>query len=202
MSPIRTLLASVTLAALVLGSAHGAARVGEPAPDFTMIDSNGLTHRLSDFAGRTVVLEWFNHECPFVVKHYGARNMQAQQRDHVGEDLVWLVVNSSAPGKQGHVDGAQANAVMAEWKSANTAFLLDHDGVVGRAFDARVTPHMFIIDGEGIVRYNGAIDSIPSANPEDIPQATQYVVQALAEMRAGLPVSVPVTQPYGCSVKY
>ena len=193
------LAASLGLASL---AAHAAATVGQPAPAFTLTDSHGKTHALSDFAGKTVVLEWFNHECPFVKKHYGAGNMQRQQDASERDGVVWLLVNSSAPGKQGHVDGAQANAILGEWKATPTAFLLDHDGAIGRAYGAKTTPHLFVIDGEGVVRYAGAIDSNPSPDPADIPGATQFVEAALADLAAGRPVARATTQPYGCSVKY
>lgn len=179
-----------------------AAKVGEAAPAFTLTDSNGVSHSLADFAGKTVVLEWTNHECPFVVKHYGGKNMQAQQRAATDAGTVWLTVNSSAPGKQGHVDAAKANALRAEYAAAGTAYLFDSSGDTGRAYGAKTTPHMYVIDPEGVLRYAGAIDSIPSANQADIPKAEQYVSAALAELAAGKPVSTPLTQPYGCSVKY
>lgn len=199
-----------TLLSLALGSAlafaantaMAAATVGQPAPAFTLTDSKGQRHSLSDFAGKTVVLEWFNHECPFVKKHYGAGNMQTQQAEATTKGTVWLVVNSSAPGKQGHVSGEEAERILGEWKATPTAFLLDHDGTVGRAYGAKTTPHLFVIDGEGVLRYNGAIDSIPSADPADIPGATQFVREALADLGAGRPVARATTQPYGCSVKY
>ena len=199
---MKSLLAAALAIALPFATAHAAATVGQPAPAFTLTDSKGESHSLADFAGKTVVLEWFNHECPFVKKHYGAGNMQRQQAAAVSDGVVWLVVNSSAPGKQGHVDGAKANSILAEWKSSPTAFLLDHDGKVGQAFGAKTTPHMFVIDGKGIVRYNGAIDSNPSADAEDIPGATQFVEAALADLKANRPVARATTQPYGCSVKY
>ncbi len=200
---MKSLLAATLVASLSLaGAAHAAATVGQPAPAFTLTDTKGTTHSLSDFAGKTVVLEWFNHECPFVKKHYGAGNMQAQQNAATGKGVVWLTVNSSAPGKQGHVNAEQANAVLGEWKATPTAFLLDHDGKVGQAYGAKTTPHLFVIDGEGVLRYNGAIDSNPSADPADIPGATQYVSAALGDLAANRAVARGTTQPYGCSVKY
>ena len=194
-----------TLLAMTLGllsSAAMATTVGEPAPGFTLTDSNGKSHSLPDFKGKTVVLEWTNAECPFVKKHYGANNMQAQQAEATASDVVWLSINSGAPGKQGHVDGAGANALMAAQGFKSSAYLLDASGDTGRAYAAKTTPHMYVIDGEGILRYNGAIDSIPSADQADIPKADQYVQLALAEMAAGKPVSVSSSRPYGCSVKY
>lgn len=179
-----------------------AAAVGKPAPAFKLVDSKGKTRSLSDYAGKTVVLEWTNHECPFVRKHYGAGNMQAQQRDATADGIVWLTINSSAPGKQGHVDGAAAERVRGEVRAAQTAYLLDPTGATGQAYGAKTTPHMYVIDPKGVLRYAGAIDSIPSADTGDIAKATKYVPQALAELAAGKPVSVAVTRPYGCSVKY
>jgi hypothetical protein len=182
--------------------AVAAAEVGEPAPAFELVDSTGQTRSLAEFAGKTVVLEWTNHECPFVKKHYGSDNMQAQQRDATSDDVVWLTVNSSAPGQQGHVDGAAAERIRGNGRAAQTAYLLDPDGIAGRAYGAKTTPHMYVIDPDGVLRYAGAIDSIPSPKPTDIARATQYVPQALAELAAGQPVSVTVTRPYGCAVKY
>jgi peroxiredoxin len=178
------------------------AKIGEPAPAFTLTDTAGVTHNLSDFAGKTVVLEWTNHDCPFVKKHYNGENMQRQQADATADGVVWLVVNSSAEGKQGHVSPAQADQIQADWKAQQTAYLFDTDGTVGQAYGAKTTPHMYIIDPEGVLRYNGAIDSIPSANVADIGKAEQYVEIALAELAEGKTVSRPLTQPYGCSVKY
>lgn len=192
----------ISMIALGLSGAATAATVGQPAPGFTLTDSNGKAHNLADFKGKTVVLEWTNHECPFVVKHYDAKNMQAQQAAATGDEVVWLSVNSGAPGKQGNVDGAGANAIMADKGHKSTAYLLDTDGKVGKAYGAKTTPHMYVIDANGVLAYNGAIDSIPSADQADIPKATQYVTQALGELGAGKPVSVATSQPYGCSVKY
>ncbi len=197
---MKSVLSSL-LALAVSGSAI-AATVGQPAPGFTLTDSNGKTHSLADFKGKTVVLEWTNHECPFVVKHYGAKNMQQQQASATANDVVWLSINSGAPGKQGHVDGAGANQVMSENGHKNSAYLIDADGTVGKAYGAKTTPHMYVIDANGTLAYNGAIDSIPSADQADIPKATQYVTRAIGEIDAGKPVSVASTQPYGCSVKY
>jgi uncharacterized Rossmann fold enzyme len=201
---IKSLVTALVATGLVLSAAtaEAAARVGQPAPDFTLTDWDGNERSLSEFAGRTVVLEWTNHECPFVVKHYGADNMPAQQRDATGNEVVWLVVNSSAPGLQGHVDSAKAKSVQGNWGAAHTTYLHDPDGTVGRLYAARTTPHMYVIDGDGVLRYAGAIDSIPSADPADIPGATQFVRQTLSELSAGQEISTPVTQPYGCSVKY
>ncbi len=201
MNRFATLCAGALLSAASLGVSAKAV-VGEPAPSFTVTDSNGKTHSLSDFKGKTVVLEWTNAECPFVKKHYGSDNMQAQQGEATAGDVVWLSVNSGAPGKQGNLDGAGANALIGETDGKQTAYLIDAEGTTGKAYGAKTTPHMYVIDGEGVLRYAGAIDSNPSADPADIPAATQYVRVALSELAAGKPVSVATTQPYGCSVKY
>ena len=182
--------------------AASALQVGQPAPVFTGVDTSGKTHSLSDFLGKVVVLEWTNHDCPYVVKHYNAGNMQAQQRDATGEGVVWLSIISSAPGKQGHVSPAKADALTASRDAAPTAVLIDESGEIGRAYKARTTPHMYVIDSDGKLAYMGGIDNIPSANPADIGRATQYVPAALAQMIAGNAPDPSVTRPYGCSVKY
>jgi hypothetical protein len=176
--------------------------IGEAAPAFSAIDSDGRTQALADYRGKVVVLEWNNPQCPFVRKHYGAGNMQKQQAEAASSGVVWLTVNSGAAGKQGHLDAAAAKAYVAEQKAKPAAYLIDADGTVGRAYAAKTTPQIAIIDREGVLRYNGAIDSIPSADVEDIAEATQYAREALAEIAAGKPVSVATSEPYGCSVKY
>ena len=167
-----------------------------------MTDASGNTQSLSAYKGRTVVLEWNNPECPFVGKHYGAHNMQAQQAEAAAAGVVWLTVNSGAVGKQGHLDGAAASAYVASNAGKESAYLLDADGKVGHAYDAKTTPHMYVIDKDGVLRYMGGIDSIASTDVDDIPKATQYVRQSLAELVAGKAISVPTSEPYGCSVKY
>ena len=191
----------ITLA-LVTGSAIAAPRVGEPAPDFTGVDTQGKTHRLADYRGKTVVLEWTNHDCPYVRKHYGAGNLQEQQREAAAQGVIWLSVISSAPGQQGHVSPAEADELTRSRKAAPHAVLLDPEGRIGRAYEAKTTPHMYIIDEAGKLVYMGGIDSLATADPADIPKATQYVRVALKERAAGQPISAPVTRPYGCSVKY
>ena len=176
--------------------------VGKPAPDFSVTDANGKTQSLSAYKGKTVVLEWNNPECPFVGKHYGAKNMQEQQAEAAAQGVVWLTVNSAAAGKQGQLDAAAANAYIAKVGGKEAAYLLDGDGKVGHAYDAKTTPNMYVIDNDGVLRYMGGIDSIASTDKEDIPKATQYVRQALAEIKQGKAVSVPTSEPYGCSVKY
>jgi cytochrome oxidase Cu insertion factor (SCO1/SenC/PrrC family) len=176
--------------------------IGEAAPDFTVTDAAGKTQSLSAYKGRTVVLEWNNPECPFVRKHYGAKNMQTQQADAAKDGVVWLTVNSGAEGKQGHLDAASAVAYVDKVGGKESAYLLDADGKVGHAYDAKTTPHLFVVDKNGVLRYMGGIDSIASTDVDDIPKATQYVKQALGELAAGKPVSVSTSEPYGCSVKY
>jgi len=183
-------------------SALAAIKVGQPAPDFTGADTQGQELSLSDYRGKHVVLEWTNHDCPYVRKHYGAGNMQAQQRAATEQGVVWLSIISSAPGKQGHVDAQQADQLTQQRDAAPSAVILDDSGDIGRLYGAKTTPHMYIIDPQGTLVYMGGIDSITSADPNDIERATQYVSAALDETLAGQPVSQAVTRPYGCSVKY
>jgi len=176
--------------------------VGEPAPDFTLGDSNGKSHSLSQYKGKVVVLEWNNPECPFVGKHYGSGNMQKQQADATASGVIWLTINSSATGKQGDITGAEANAYVAKVGGRQTAYLLDPSGQVGHLYGARTTPHMYVIDKNGVLRYMGGIDSIKSTDKDDVTKATQYVPQALGELAAGKSISMPTAEPYGCGVKY
>ncbi|MEN9227154.1 MAG: thioredoxin family protein [Gloeomargarita sp. HHBFW_bins_205] len=178
-----------------------AVRVGQPAPDFTARTSTGQTVRLGDYRGRIVVLEWTNHECPFVVKHYQSGNMQKLQQEAKAKGVVWLSIVSSAPGQQGFVTAEQANAILKERKASPTAVLLDPEGTIGRLYGARTTPHMFVIDRAGILQYMGAIDDAPGLN-QDPTKANNYVRAALQQLMAGQKVTTPTTQPYGCSVKY
>ena len=177
-------------------------KVGEPAPEFSVTDTNGQPQSLTALRGSYVVLEWFNPECPFVEKHYGTGNMQDLQRRYTDRGVVWLSVDSSAPGKQGHLTVEQANAFMMEQKAAQTAIVLDPDGALGRAYGAKTTPHMFIVDPERTLIYAGAIDDIASADPADVADATNFVTMVLDPALSGDPVSVGETQSYGCSVKY
>jgi peroxiredoxin len=198
----RNALVLALSAALLPAALSAKPEIGQPAPAFSALDWEGKTRSLEEFRGKTVVLEWTNHECPFVVKHYKGKNMQAQQREAAEAGVVWITINSSAPGKQGHVDAARAKAIMAEQGAAQNTYLLDPEGKLGRAYGALVTPHMYIIDGEGILRYNGAIDSIRSTDPADIPKAVQYVREGLARLSAGQSPEPALTQPYGCTIKY
>ncbi len=175
---------------------------GEVAPDFTLTDSKGTSHKLSDFRGKLVVLEWLNHECPFVKKHYSGGNMQKLQQEYTAKGVVWLSIISSAPGKQGHRTGPQAEADTKDKNAAPTAVLLDPSGEVGKKYDAKTTPEMFVLDKEGKILYAGAIDSIKSTDSADIAKAENHVRQALDAALAGQPVPSPKTKPYGCSVKY
>jgi len=192
-----------TIALLVAaGTALAAPQVGQPAPAFTLKDSNGQSHNLSDFKGKFVVLEWLNHGCPFVVKHYGSGNMQNLQKEYTGKDVVWLSIVSSAPGKEGHMTPEETNQAKADKGSAATAVLLDEDGTVGKLYEAKVTPELYVVDPEGTLIYMGAIDDKKSTDAADVAGAKNYVKQALDEAMAGKPVSEPTTAAYGCGVKY
>ena len=197
------IITKTTLAlALAAGTALAAPEVGQPAPAFTLTDSNGQSHNLADFKGKFVVLEWLNHGCPFVKKHYDSNNMQKLQKEYTGKDVVWLSIVSSAPGKQGHMSPAETNQAKEEKGSAATAVLLDEDGTVGQLYGAKVTPELYVINPEGNLIYAGAIDDKKSVDPADVEGATNYVKRTLDEALAGQPVSTPRTEPYGCSVKY
>src|SRR5438309_2708020 len=176
--------------------------VGSAAPDFSLTDAKGTTHALSQYKGKYVVLEWFNPECPFVKKHYGSGNMQKLQEEYTGKGITWLTIDSNAPGLEGNLSADAASKVMTGWKTHQTALLLDPEGKVGRAYGAKNTPNMVVINPEGKIAYEGAIDSKATPNPADIPNSTNYVKAALDESLTGKPVSNPTTKPYGCSVKY
>jgi peroxiredoxin len=176
--------------------------LGKPAPDFTGTDSNGNTVKLSDYRGKTVVLEWTNHGCPYVGKHYGTGNMQSLQRQAEEKGIVWLSVISSAPGRQGHVSPDKANELTASRKAAPAAVILDPEGTIGRAYEATATPHMYVIDAAGVLQYKGAIDDKPTANYEDVKTATNYVTAALDAVAQGRTPDPRATRAYGCSVKY
>jgi peroxiredoxin len=197
-------VSSFALAALALlpVGARAAAVVGQSAPAFSLVDSKGVKHSLSDYKGKLVVLEWVNYQCPFVGKHYGSGNMQKLQQTYTGKGVVWLNVNSSAPGKEGHFTPAEIETKLRERNAKSTAYLIDADGTVGRAYGAKTTPHMFLIDATGKVIYAGGIDDKPSTDQADIAGAKNYVQAALDEALAGKPVSVATSTPYGCSVKY
>ncbi|MEO1657883.1 MAG: redoxin family protein [Pseudomonadota bacterium] len=196
------MITAAALSALMMMSAASAPIPGEAAPDFTEPSASGAEVSLADFAGKTVVLEWTNHDCPFVRKHYNSDNMQSLQRRAAAEDVVWLTVISSAPGKQGHVSAVKANELTSSRGAEPAYVLLDEDGSMGRAYGAKTTPHMYIIDDAGLLRYAGAIDTIPSADPADLPNAQNYVSAALGAMADGEEVVTTLSAPYGCSVKY
>lgn len=204
-APILTRRASLVLAggALLVPSALSAKPVvAQPAPAFSGVDSNGEPHNLADYRGKMVVLEWTNHECPYVGKHYRSANMQAIQKEAVKAGGVWLSIISSEPGSQGFVSAAKANELTRSRDAAPSAVLLDPDGIIGRAYDARVTPHMFIIDAKGTLVYMGGIDSIRSTGVDDVPKAKPYVRDALKELAAGKPITNAVTTAYGCTIKF
>jgi peroxiredoxin len=197
-----TLTGAILIGTMLHMPVQAAPQVDRPAPDFSVADTAGKTWTLKDLAGRTAVLEWTNHDCPFVRKHYGAGNMQAQQKEATARGILWLSVISSAPGKQGHVSPAEADALTKARGAAPTAVLLDETGAMGRAYGAQTTPHLYVIGPDGTLRYMGGIDDRPTANPADIPVAKAYLRAALADLAASRPVAQPVTRPYGCSVKY
>ncbi|HMD21046.1 MAG TPA: thioredoxin family protein [Alloacidobacterium sp.] len=190
------------VAAVAVSVAAYAVRVGDAAPDFTGTDSNGKTHKLSEYRGKYVVLEWTNNGCPFTVKHYASGNMQALQKDWTAKGVVWLTVLSSAPGEQGYMTAAQENAYLSKEKASPTAALLDPNGAIGHEYAAKTTPHMFVIDPSGKVIYDGAIDDHATTDVEDVKSSKNYVTAALTEAMAGQQVATSSTRPYGCSVKY
>lgn len=181
---------------------HSAVEPGDTAPEFSLKDSKENPQKLSTYAGKFVVLEWMNPECPFVKKHYSGGNMQKLQKEYTAKGVIWLSIISSAPGKQGYCTGPQAEANRKDQKAFPTAVLLDPSGEVGQKYGAKTTPHIFIINPEGKVIYAGAIDSIRSTNSADCSKADNYVRETLDAALAGKPVSHPSTPPYGCGVKY
>lgn len=197
-----TLPLALALLMPVAVNAATVAEVGKPAPEFTATDTKGTEHKLSDFKGKTVVLEWNNPECPYVVKHYGAKNMQDLQKTATADGVVWLTVNSSAAGKQGNMTGEVADKYVADQGAAPTAYILDAAGTIGKLYDAKTTPHMYVINPEGVLVYAGAIDSDDSFKPETIKGSTNYVTAALQSIKDGKPVAQASTKPYGCGIKY
>lgn len=193
---------AVACGLLAASAARAAAVVGEPAPAFTLADARGKQHSLDAYRGKFVVLEWVNYDCPFVAKHYGSGNMQRLQKEAAAKGVVWLAVNSSAPGKQGNFSPAEIDTKSKEHGAAFAAYLVDAEGKVGRAYGAKTTPHMFVIDPAGKLLYAGGIDDKPSTDQADVKTAKNFVTAALDEALAGKPVSVASSQPYGCAVKY
>jgi hypothetical protein len=201
---LSALVASAAAPALATTSrsASAATQGGQPAPAFTATDSKGAQHTLARYRGKTVVLEWTNHECPYTAKHYATGNMQALQTAATGSGVIWLTVVSSRPGEQGYVEPTQADRLTISRSARPTAVLLDPGGQLGRLYAASTTPHMFIIDGAGTLAYMGAIDDRPTASHASVKGARNYVREALDALATGRPVAVASTRPYGCSVKY
>jgi alkyl hydroperoxide reductase subunit AhpC len=200
-TPFRSALAGLALSVLAT-SASAAPEIGKQAPDFTATTISGKAVKLSELRGKTVVLEWTNHECPYVMKHYGSGNMQSLQRDATGDGVVWLTLISSAKGEQGSVTKAEAEELTRSRKAAPSDIIFDEKGRIGRAYEARTTPHMFVINPEGKLVFMGGIDDKPTARTADIATAKNYVRAALDAVKAGQPVATPVARPYGCSIKY
>lgn len=187
---------------LVLSFNTWALEVGKLAPAFSLPSASGKQISLTDYKNKTIVLEWLNHGCPFVRKHYDSNNMQALQKKYKAQGVVWLSIISSAKGKQGHQDAQGALAEAKKYNSQASEILIDQDGTVGRAFEAKVTPHMFVIGKDSKLVYQGAIDSIASSNQADIAQSENYVSQALDSSLKGEKILMPSTKAYGCGVKY
>jgi peroxiredoxin len=207
MSAVTSRISSLAVLCLGLvgfcGAALGASvQIGRPAPDFTATDSKGGSHSLSQYRGKTVVLEWTNADCPYTRKHYSSGNMQSVQALAQKNGVVWLTVISSAPGKQGYVNGPAADALTQTRGAFPAAVLLDPSGTLGRLYGAKTTPHMFVIDKNGALQYMGGIDSIATADVSDIANAEPYLKEAMLAVAQGTPVAHAVTRPYGCSVKY
>jgi peroxiredoxin len=196
------LLGSAAVALMPAVALANGPDIGKPAPPFTAVDSNGKTWSLADLKGKVVVIETTNHDCPYVRKHYNAKNMQDQQREAAAKGIVWLTSASSAKGEQGYVTAAEANQLTTSRDASPAAVLLDPQSKIARAYGATVTPHMYIIDANGVLVYKGGIDSIPSSSVADIPKAKQYVRVALGEVLAGKPVTDSSTRAYGCTLKY
>lgn len=192
----------ITASFALVSIASAGVATGSAAPDFKLTDTKGVSHSLSDFKGKYVVLEWTRHDCPFVVKFYENGDMQALQKEMTDKAVVWLQIASSAKGKSGYLTAEQAEAIRIETGTASTALLLDASGKVGRQYDARTTPHMYLINPKGELVYQGAIDSIKSARSQDIAKATNYVKVAYESAIAGEPIENATTTPYGCGVKY
>jgi hypothetical protein len=188
---------ALALAVFATASSLVAVRVGEPAPAFTATDNQGKQHSLADYKGKWIVLEWHNRECPYILKNYSSGNMQKLQREWTAKGVIWLSIVSSGPGKAGYVTPEQSVAYVKEQNAAPTAVLLDPTGVVGHAFEAKSTPHMFVVNPQGIVIYDGALDDKPTREVADVATATNYVSAALTEAMAGKPVTMPTSKPYG-----
>jgi peroxiredoxin len=201
----KTLFSYMLVTALIFSvslSASEKAELDKPAPDFTLTDTNGKTHSLSDFKGKYVVLEWINFSCPFVKKHYNSGNMQKLQKVYTDKDVIWLSICSSGKGKQGYMESEEINKELEARKAAMTAYLIDASGKVGKMYGARTTPHMYIINPKGVLVYAGGIDDIASTDTDDIEKAKNYVSVNLDRLLEGKEVDTKVSKPYGCGVKY
>lgn len=198
----KLLLTAITTLAAASLYAEGVPPVGSAAPDFSAPDTNGKTQSLTEYKGKYVVLEWFNPECPFVKKHYGGGNMQNLQKEYTDKGVVWLTVDSNAPGSEGNITADQAKKIMDGWKTHQTALLLDPESKIAKAYGAKNTPNMVVIGPDGKIVYEGAIDSKASPNPADIPTSTNYVKAALDQALGGKAVSNAQTKPYGCHITY
>jgi peroxiredoxin len=199
---IKKLFITCAIFAVTTGLGFAEVEVGKAAPNFSLPDTNGKTHNLADLKGKYVVLEWYQPDCPFVRKHYRSGNMQSLQKEYTAKGVVWLSIDSSAPGEEGNYPAVKLNEFAAKDAAARTALLMDPSGDVGRLYDARTTPDMYIIDPKGNLVYKGAIDNKRSTDLDDVKSATNYVKTALDAVLAGKSVSTTSTQPYGCSVKY
>lgn len=199
---LKKLVASAALAAVLTFPAAASPEVGKAAPDFTARTADGKSVDLQSLRGKIVVLEWTNHDCPYVRMHYGANNMQTLQKEAADKGIVWLQVISSPPGKQGYVDGPAAIKLNADRKASPANVLLDPQGKVGMLYGAQTTPHMYVIDAKGTLVYKGGIDSIPSARPDSLPKAVNYVRETLQAVVANKPVPNPSTRAYGCTIHY
>jgi AhpC/TSA family len=197
-----SLFAVAAIAALAPRAAVAALAIGQAAPDFSLTDNSGHVRKLSEFRGKTVVLEWTNPECPIVRKHYLSGNMPSLQKSATANGVVWLSINSGHAGGEGDFDQAHVTQWLTSTGASPTAYMRDQDGTVGHLYGAKATPHMFIVSADGTLVYQGAIDSIPSADPADIAQATNYVKAALDDIRAGRPIAVATSRAYGCAVHY
>lgn len=200
---MKTFILTILTGLFLTGQVMATPVIGQAAPDFTAKDTKGNTVRLTDYKGKTVILEWYNHGCPYVRKHYDSGNMQSVQKDATADpDTVWLTIVSSAKGKQGYMTPDEANQRMADEGSAASAMILDPSGDIGRLFGAKTTPHMFVINAEGVLIYNGAIDDKPDFKAESLNEAENYIRLTLQELKEGKPATASQTTPYGCSVKY
>ncbi|QLE83932.1 redoxin domain-containing protein [Shewanella sp. Scap07] len=196
------IIAIAVLLMTLMGSAFAAVKVDQAAPNFSLANTKGEQINLADYQGKYVILEWTNHLCPYVQKHYDSDNIPSMQRKYTADNIVWLSIISSAPGKQGHIDSVTSDELTASRNAAPTQVLFDPEGEVGKLYGAKTTPHMYIIDPQGTLRYAGGIDSIKSAKIADIEKADNYVEQAMAALLSGKAVKNKLTPPYGCSVKY